>query len=459
MTQLGLGCVSLGSGAGRREADDVRLVHAAIDLGVTVFDTADAYGGGASEHVLGRAIKRRRDEVVIATKGGFVFRDRHPAEQWARRWSKPVVQRARRGAAVSTRTERAGDVCAAGLLAAAPPRRGAREPASARHRPNRRLPAPRPRHGAPGPARPALRPRGRGRRRALRRRRCPPWRTPTPGSASARRERRAGAVRGARSRGRLDDGPARPCAPPRGVGAGRARRRRSRPRRSRPGPLAEPPEVGARRRHCGGSPPRPGWTSTSWRSASCAPTDRRRLDTCSSAARLRTTCVETSSSLAAPPLADDVFGPRSTQPVARAGSRRTRGKQIEDDQVIVVGSGPCGAAAAMRLVERRRARRDARRRAARPPGSAGSRRGQDGLAAQGLGRVLRAPPRPGIRRGRRLGLEPVARRAVELLDAAVPRYAPEDFTDGARIDERFAWPVTYDELVPYYEHASSRRWA
>ena len=35
--------------------------------------------------------------------------------------------------------------------------------------------------------------------------------------------------------------------------------------------------------------------------------------------------------------------------------------------------------------------------------------------------------------------------------AAVPRFAPEDFTDGARLDERYRWPLTYDELVPYYE--------
>jgi choline dehydrogenase-like flavoprotein len=37
--------------------------------------------------------------------------------------------------------------------------------------------------------------------------------------------------------------------------------------------------------------------------------------------------------------------------------------------------------------------------------------------------------------------------------AAVPRFAPEDFTDGGRLDERFVWPVTYDELVPFYEAA------
>jgi aryl-alcohol dehydrogenase-like predicted oxidoreductase len=100
VTRLGLGCVGLGSGADRGVTDDVRLVQGAIDLGVTVFDTADVYGGGASEHVLGRAVRRRRDEVTIATKGGFVFRDRRPVEQWARRRAKSLTTkvRSRRGA-------------------------------------------------------------------------------------------------------------------------------------------------------------------------------------------------------------------------------------------------------------------------------------------------------------------------------------------------------------------------
>jgi aryl-alcohol dehydrogenase-like predicted oxidoreductase len=76
--------------------DDIRLVRAAIDLGITVFDTADAYGAGASEYVLGRAVKGRREDVVIGTKGGFTFRSRSRAEQWARRWAKPAVDAIRR---------------------------------------------------------------------------------------------------------------------------------------------------------------------------------------------------------------------------------------------------------------------------------------------------------------------------------------------------------------------------
>ncbi|MFC0439143.1 aldo/keto reductase [Kutzneria buriramensis] len=54
------------------EAESIATVHRAIDLGVTLFDTADQYGRGANEELLGRALKGRRDQVAIATKFGFV---------------------------------------------------------------------------------------------------------------------------------------------------------------------------------------------------------------------------------------------------------------------------------------------------------------------------------------------------------------------------------------------------
>jgi len=98
--RLGLGCVGLGSaGGGRSVGTDVRLVEEAVDLGVAVFDTAAAYGSGASERILGDALRTRRDEVVLATKGGYVFRERTAAEQAARRLAAGVVRRLpRRGA-------------------------------------------------------------------------------------------------------------------------------------------------------------------------------------------------------------------------------------------------------------------------------------------------------------------------------------------------------------------------
>lgn len=66
---VGLGCNAFGS---RIDQDQTRsVVDAALDAGVTLFDTADTYGRGASEELLGRALGGRRDDVVIATKFGM----------------------------------------------------------------------------------------------------------------------------------------------------------------------------------------------------------------------------------------------------------------------------------------------------------------------------------------------------------------------------------------------------
>lgn len=55
------------------DGESIRAIHAALDAGVTLFDTADCYGAGHSEQVLGRALAQRRSEVVIATKFGNRF--------------------------------------------------------------------------------------------------------------------------------------------------------------------------------------------------------------------------------------------------------------------------------------------------------------------------------------------------------------------------------------------------
>jgi aryl-alcohol dehydrogenase-like predicted oxidoreductase len=88
---FGLGCVNLGSVGGR---GGVRLVHEALDLGVSFFDTADAYGAGSSEQVIGRALRGRRDRAFVATKGGYVFQERSALEQAARRAARVALRRA-----------------------------------------------------------------------------------------------------------------------------------------------------------------------------------------------------------------------------------------------------------------------------------------------------------------------------------------------------------------------------
>ena len=96
MVRVGLGCVNLGSSTGTSERAGVRLVHAALDAGITLFDTADAYGAGASERVLGRALRGRREGVEIATKGGYCFEQRSMLEQRVRRLAAPAIAGLRR---------------------------------------------------------------------------------------------------------------------------------------------------------------------------------------------------------------------------------------------------------------------------------------------------------------------------------------------------------------------------
>lgn len=92
--QLGFGCARLGSASsGARHRDATRLVRDAVEQGVTVFDTADAYGAGASERLLGNALRGVRSQVTIATKGGYVFRPRTRAEQRIRRAVRAVAAR------------------------------------------------------------------------------------------------------------------------------------------------------------------------------------------------------------------------------------------------------------------------------------------------------------------------------------------------------------------------------
>ncbi len=80
VSALGLGCMPMaGVGANMYgqtdEAESIATLHRAIDLGVTFFDTAEVYGPYANEELLGRAIRDRRDGLVIATKFGFRIAD------------------------------------------------------------------------------------------------------------------------------------------------------------------------------------------------------------------------------------------------------------------------------------------------------------------------------------------------------------------------------------------------
>ncbi len=73
VSALGLGCMGLsfGYGPAAGKQDAIQLIHKAFELGVTFYDTAEAYGPGINEELLGEALQPFREEVVIATKFGF----------------------------------------------------------------------------------------------------------------------------------------------------------------------------------------------------------------------------------------------------------------------------------------------------------------------------------------------------------------------------------------------------
>jgi aryl-alcohol dehydrogenase-like predicted oxidoreductase len=75
VSELGLGCMGLSdfySSSGATEAQGIELIHRALALGVTFLDTADVYGPHSNEVTVGKALRGKRESVVLATKFGIV---------------------------------------------------------------------------------------------------------------------------------------------------------------------------------------------------------------------------------------------------------------------------------------------------------------------------------------------------------------------------------------------------
>jgi len=78
ISRIGFGCMSLKPGQPQNES----MIHRAIDLGINYFDTADLYDKGANEEMLGNALKRKRNQTIIATKVGNQWRSDGSGWDW-----------------------------------------------------------------------------------------------------------------------------------------------------------------------------------------------------------------------------------------------------------------------------------------------------------------------------------------------------------------------------------------
>ncbi|THD58546.1 aldo/keto reductase [Phenylobacterium sp.] len=90
VSEVGLGCNNFGMRIDEKETDAV--VGAAIDAGITLFDTADIYGGTKSEEFLGKALGKRRGDIVLATKFGMKIGDDPRRMGGSRRWIMRAVE-------------------------------------------------------------------------------------------------------------------------------------------------------------------------------------------------------------------------------------------------------------------------------------------------------------------------------------------------------------------------------
>src|SRR3954469_11510604 len=86
VSKLCLGAMMFGSWGNPDHDESIRIIHAALDAGVSFIDTADVYGQGESEEIVGKALAGRRGDVVLATKFWNPMGDQPNRRGASRRW-------------------------------------------------------------------------------------------------------------------------------------------------------------------------------------------------------------------------------------------------------------------------------------------------------------------------------------------------------------------------------------
>src|SRR4249919_2150421 len=86
VSPLCLGAMMFGAWGNPDHDESIRVIHHALDAGINFVDTADVYARGESEEIVGKALKGRRDNVVLATKAGLPMGDDPNQRGASRRW-------------------------------------------------------------------------------------------------------------------------------------------------------------------------------------------------------------------------------------------------------------------------------------------------------------------------------------------------------------------------------------
>ena len=92
VSKMCLGAMMFGAWGNPDHDESTRIIHAALDAGVNFIDTADVYAQGESEEIVGKALKGRRDEIVLATKFHGAMGDDPNRQGSSRRWIIRAVE-------------------------------------------------------------------------------------------------------------------------------------------------------------------------------------------------------------------------------------------------------------------------------------------------------------------------------------------------------------------------------